>query len=71
MYGLLGRKLGHSFSKEYFTDKFSRLNLNDSYVNIELDDVSEIISFVKENKDLKDFLLEKGLINSEGQVIES
>lgn len=25
----------------------------------------------KENKDLKDFLLEKGLINSEGQVIES
>lgn len=55
MYGLLGRKLGHSFSKEYFTDKFSRLNLNDSYVNIELDDVSEIISFVKENKDLKGF----------------
>ena len=47
MYGLLGRKLGHSFSKEYFTDKFSRLNLNDSYVNIELDDVNEIISFVK------------------------
>lgn len=55
MYGLLGRKLGHSFSKEYFTDKFSKLNLNDSYVNIELDDVSEIISFVKENKDLKGF----------------
>ncbi len=55
MYGLLGRKLGHSFSKEYFTDKFSRLNLNDSYVNIELDDVNEIISFVKENKDLKGF----------------
>ena len=55
MYGLLGRKLGHSFSKEYFTDKFSRLNLNDSYVNIELDDVSEIVSFVKENKDLKGF----------------
>ena len=55
MYGLLGRKLGHSFSKEYFTDKFSKLNLDDSYVNIELDDVSEIISFVKENKDLKGF----------------
>ena len=55
MYGLLGRKLGHSFSKEYFTDKFAKLNLNDSYVNIELDDVSEIISFVKENKDLKGF----------------
>ena len=55
MYGLLGRKLGHSFSKEYFTDKFAKLNLNDSYVNIELDDVNEIISFVKENKDLKGF----------------
>lgn len=55
MYGLLGKKLSHSFSKEYFTDKFSRLNLNDSYVNIELDDISEIVSFVKKNKDLKGF----------------
>lgn len=55
MYGLLGRKLGHSFSKDYFTDKFTKLKLNDSYVNIELDNVREITSFVKENKDLKGF----------------
>ncbi len=55
MYGLLGKSLGHSFSKEYFIDKFAKLNLDDSYVNIELDDVCEIISFVKDNKDLKGF----------------
>ena len=55
MFGLLGKSLGHSFSKDYFTNKFSELNLNYSYQNIELDDISDIIPFVKENKNLKGF----------------
>ena len=55
MYGLLGKSLGHSFSKDYFTEKFSMLNLNHTYQNIELDDISKIVSFVKEHKDLKGF----------------
>ena len=54
-YGLVGKKLGHSFSKDYFTKKFSELNLNYSYQNIELDNISDIIPFVKENKNLKGF----------------
>ena len=54
-YGLLGKKLGHSFSRDYFTKKFSELNLNYSYQNIELDNISDIIPFVKENKNLKGF----------------
>ena len=54
-YGLVGKKLGHSFSKDYFTNKFSELNLNYSYPNIELDNISDIIPFVKENKNLKGF----------------
>ena len=54
-YGLLGKKLGHSFSKDYFTKKFSELNLNYSYQNIELEDIANIIPFVKENKNLKGF----------------
>jgi shikimate dehydrogenase len=54
-YGLVGKKLGHSFSKDYFTNKFSELNLNYSYQNIELDNISDIIPFVKENKNLKGF----------------
>lgn len=55
MYGLLGKSLGHSFSKDYFTEKFSRLNLNHSYRNIELDDISKIVEFVYNHKDLKGF----------------
>ena len=55
MFGLLGKSLGHSFSKDYFTKKFSELNLNYSYQNIEIENISDIIPFVKENKDLKGF----------------
>lgn len=54
-YGLVGKKLGHSFSRDYFTKKFSELNLNYSYQNIELDNIRDIIPFVKENKNLKGF----------------
>ena len=55
MYGLLGKSLGHSFSKDYFTKKFSELNLEHIYQNIELEDISEIIDFVKNHKELKGF----------------
>lgn len=55
IYGLVGKKLGHSFSKDYFTKKFSDLNLDYSYQNIEIDNISDIIPFVKKNKDLKGF----------------
>ncbi len=55
VYGLVGKKLGHSFSKDYFTKKFSDLNLDYSYQNIELENISDIIPFVKENKNLKGF----------------
>ena len=40
-YGLVGKKLGHSFSRDYFTKKFSELNLNYSYQNIELDNIKQ------------------------------
>ena len=55
MYGLLGKHLGHSFSKSYFTEKFSVLGLNHTYENIELDDISEIDDFVRNHRNLKGF----------------
>ena len=55
MYGLVGKKLGHSFSKDYFTKKFSELNLDYSYQNIEIENIDDIIPFIKENKNLKGF----------------
>lgn len=42
LYGLIGKRLGHSFSKEYFTKKFEELGLTDyEYINVELDSISE------------------------------
>ena len=55
MYGLVGKKLGHSFSKDYFSKKFSELNLDYTYQNIEIENIGDIIPFIKENKNLKGF----------------
>lgn len=40
-YGLIGKSLGHSFSRDYFREKFARESLTDSdYLLFELDDIS-------------------------------
>ena len=41
-YGLIGKKLGHSFSHNFFNNKFSKENISAYYENYELDDVSSI-----------------------------
>lgn len=45
-YGLIGRKLGHSFSKSFFEDYFSQLSIEAKYVNIELETIGEIESIL-------------------------
>src|SRR6476469_1967078 len=41
-YGLIGKTLKHSFSKSYFTEKFSKEGLSDySYENFELPDIKQ------------------------------
>lgn len=48
--GLIGKKLGHSFSKKYFEDKFNKLNLaNCSYSNFELEAIELFPEFLKTN----------------------
>ncbi|HPT32477.1 MAG TPA: shikimate dehydrogenase [Prolixibacteraceae bacterium] len=39
-YGLIGYPLGHSFSRKFFTEKFLRENLQEQYLNFELDDIA-------------------------------
>ena len=39
-YGLIGEKLGHSFSKKYFTEKFETEGINAQYELFELPDIS-------------------------------
>ena len=48
-YGLIGKSLSHSFSKNYFTEKFDDLGLTDSeYINIEIETIEEFVEKVKE-----------------------
>jgi len=49
-YGLIGRKLGHSFSKEFFNKKFKQLDLeNYHYENFELEDLSGLKELINKN----------------------
>ncbi len=53
-FGLVGRDIAYSFSKGYFTQKFSSLNLVDhSYENFDLQHIEEFKALIKNNKDLK------------------
>ncbi|HRN35468.1 MAG TPA: shikimate dehydrogenase [Flavobacteriales bacterium] len=52
-YGLIGRKLGHSFSKEHFTGVFRRAGLKDHrYDLFELGDIEELTSLLRNTPDL-------------------
>ncbi|HEY4616922.1 MAG TPA: shikimate dehydrogenase [Flavobacterium sp.] len=53
-YGLLGKNIGYSFSKGYFTDKFSNENLDDcSYDNFDIQEITEFNQIIKKSPDLK------------------
>ena len=41
-FGLVGKTLGHSFSKQYFEDKFQKEGLNHTFENFELSNIEEI-----------------------------
>tara|TARA_B100001250_G_scaffold332767_1_gene298281 strand:+ start:997 stop:1713 length:717 start_codon:yes stop_codon:yes gene_type:complete len=49
-YGLLGRELSHSFSKEFFNKKFKQLDLeNYHYENYELENLSGLKELINKN----------------------
>lgn len=53
-YGLLGRTLKHSFSKDYFTKKFAAEGVNDAvYDNFELPHIEGFPLLLRENPQLK------------------
>ncbi|MBL4862898.1 MAG: shikimate dehydrogenase [Crocinitomicaceae bacterium] len=49
-FGLIGKTLGHSFSKSFFTNYFSEHNIEATYTNIELTDIQDFKN-VKEDFD--------------------
>lgn len=52
-FGLIGKSLGHSFSRSYFTDKFQKKGLNHSYENFELKSIDSFPELILQNADLK------------------
>lgn len=53
-YGLVGKNISYSFSRQYFTDKFEQENLsNFSYENFDIQDINLLQSIVAETLYLK------------------
>jgi shikimate dehydrogenase len=52
-YGLIGNPLKHSFSQDFFNDKFMAENINAEYVNFEIPAIEEFILIIKNNPYLK------------------
>lgn len=51
-YGLIGYPLGHSFSRNFFNEKFSSENIDAEYVNFEIPNITEVSSVIKSNPTL-------------------
>lgn len=52
-YGLIGYRLGHSFSRKFFTEKFERENLKEhEYVNFELDNITDFPGIFEQGKEI-------------------
>jgi len=50
LFGLIGKKLSHSFSKKFFEEKFEQLSLTDhSYQLFELENINEVSSVFQSN----------------------
>ena len=55
IYGLVGFPLGHSFSRKYFAEKFSREGIEAEYLNFELSSIDLIKDIIEKNENLKGF----------------
>ena len=50
LYGLLGKNIDYSFSKDFFSKKFNKENLNCSYMNFDIQEIDEFKKVIKEFK---------------------
>lgn len=48
-FALLGKTLGHSFSKKFFTEHFTKTGIDATYANIELADISDVNKVLKQD----------------------
>lgn len=52
-YGLIGYPLGHSFSKNYFNEKFANEHIDAEYVNFEIPTIESLPEVLASNTELK------------------
>jgi shikimate dehydrogenase len=53
-FGLLGRNISYSFSKSYFTEKFSKENcIGYTYENFDIQEIASFTELIKDNHNLK------------------
>lgn len=52
-YGLIGYPLEHSFSKDFFNEKFENEGLNAEYINFEMPNIEELKHILASNPELK------------------
>lgn len=53
LYGLLGYPLGHSFSRNFFNNKFESELINAEYLNFEIPDINMLNEVISEHHNLK------------------
>lgn len=51
-YGLIGFPLKHSFSKQFFTEKFKQENIDSEYLNFEISDIKNFAEIINSNPNL-------------------
>ena len=51
-FGLIGYPLGHSFSKNFFNQKFQSEGINAEYINFEIPTIGEVTNILLSNPDL-------------------
>jgi shikimate dehydrogenase len=51
-YGLIGRKLSHSFSKRYFSDKFEQEDIDSAYELFEIEEAGQLVNLLREQPQL-------------------
>ncbi len=52
-YGLIGYPLGHSFSRDFFTEKFQREGIDAEYRNFEIEDARQLLDVVHNTPNLR------------------
>ncbi len=54
-YGLIGHPLAHSFSRQFFTEKFAREGVDAKYLNFDIESIAQLPQLLEEHPDLQGF----------------